>query len=391
MMFSSMNTLEACRSLLAARQRSLLALIGIVVGVAAVSAMMSVGLVVKERALAQFRELGTEVMRVRVREPDRARGRVNLSVDEARNVTSVPSVLSAAPYTKSARPVILAGSIAAQATIVGATGEFAELSRLTLREGRFVSELDGTEYFSAVGSDIAEKFGRQSVLGETVRIGHAIHRVVGVLERVGDSQRAVDVNKAVFVPIEGAARVIPNATLRDIVVKRGRDTDHREAARQIKEYFKPLVPGATVAVRSPEELIAGMNRQMRLYTLLLGSVSAIALLVGGVGVMNVMLSAVAERRAEIGVRRALGARRRDVRDQILVESLVLSMLGGTVGVLIGAAATYGICAYNGWDYRVSALAFVLGLAVACGTGLFFALFPARQAANMEPADALRSA
>ena len=389
-MLSRGNTIEACRSLLAAKQRSILALIGIAVGVAAVSAMMSVGLIVKTRALEQFRELGTEVMNIRVRNEKRAHGRVNLTLEEAANVTSTPAVLSAAPYTTSSRPLILSATTLSKGTVIGATGEFAELGRLRLRAGRFVSVLDGTQYFCTIGSDIAEALGGAAAIGRTVRIGDAIHEVIGVLERVGGSQRAVDVNGSVFVSVEDASRVTPNATLRNIVVKRDADTDYREAARQIEAYFRGIRPRARVSVRSPEELIAGMQRQMRLYTLLLGSVSAIALLVGGIGVMNIMLAAVAERRTEIGVRRALGARKRDVRDQILVESLILSLAGGVVGVGIGAGATWAICSYNGWAYQVSMPSFALGLSVACGTGVLFALFPARQAANMEPVEALRA-
>ena len=311
-MLSRGNTIEACRSLLAAKQRSILALIGIAVGVAAVSAMMSVGLVVKTRALEQFRELGTEVMTIRVRNEKRAHGPVNLTLEEAANVTSMPAVLSAAPYTTSSQPLILSATTPSKGTVIGATGEFAELGRLRLRAGRFVSVLDGTQYFCTIGSDIAEALGGAAAIGRTVRIGDAIHEVIGVLEPVGGSQRAVDVNASVFVPVEDASRVTPNATLRNIVVKRDADTDYREAARQIEAYFRGIRPRAKVSVRSPEELIAGMQRQMRLYTLLLGSVSAIALLVGGIGVMNIMLAAVAERRTEIGVRRALGARKRDV-------------------------------------------------------------------------------
>ena len=389
-MLSRGNTVEACRSLLAARQRSILALIGIAVGVAAVSTMMSVGLVVKTRALEQFRELGTEVMTIRVRNEKRAHGPVNLTLEEAANVTSTPAVLSAAPYTISSQPLILSAATPSKGTVIGATGEFAELARLRLRAGRFVSVLDGTQYFCTVGSDIAEALGGAAAIGRTVRIGDAIHEVIGVLERVGGSQRAVDVNGSVFVPIEDASRVTPRATLRNIFVKRDADTDYREAARQIEAYFRGIRPRAKVSVRSPEELIEGMQRQMRLYTLLLGSVSAIALLVGGIGVMNIMLAAVAERRTEIGVRRALGARKRDVRDQILVESLILSLAGGVVGVGIGAGATWAICSYNGWAYQVSIPSFALGLSVACGTGVLFALFPARQAANMEPVEALRA-
>ena len=237
-MLSRGNTIEACRSLLAAKQRSILALIGIAVGVAAVSAMMSVGLVVKTRALEQFRELGTEVMTIRVRNEKSAHGRVNLTLEEAANVTSTPAVLSAAPYTTSSRPLILSATTLSKGTVIGATGEFAELGRLRLRAGRFVSVLDGTQYFCTIGSDIAEALGGAAAIGRTVRIGDAIHEVIGVLERVGGSQRAVDVNGSVFVSVEDASRVTPNATLRNIVVMRDADTDYREAARQIEAYFR---------------------------------------------------------------------------------------------------------------------------------------------------------
>ena len=167
------------------------------------------------------------------------------------------------------------------------------------------------------------------------------------------------------------------------------DTHYREAGRQVVEHFRTLVPDAQVQVRSAEELIEQMHRQMRLYTLLLGAVGGISLLVGGIGVMNVMLVAVTERRAEIGIRRALGARRRDVQAQFLSEAMLLSLLGGVVGVLLALAATYGICQFAGWVFTVSVGGTALGTVVAGSAGVFFGFYPAYQAARLDPVTALQ--
>ena len=175
-----------------------------------------------------------------------------------------------------------------------------------------------------------------------------------------------------------------------MMARMSKGTDYRDATIQLVEYFGERIPQARVHVRSAEELIEQMHRQMRLYTLLLGAVGSISLLVGGIGVMNVMLVAVAERRNEIGVRRALGARQRDIQAQFLIEAVTLSLLGGLIGVIAGAAATYGICRYTGWEFTISAGGTALGTVVAGGAGIFFGIYPAYQAARLNPVAALSS-
>ena len=142
-------------------------------------------------------------------------------------------------------------------------------------------------------------------------------------------------------------------------------------------------------MRSPEELIEQMHRQMRLYTLLLGAIGGISLLVGGIGVMNVMLVAVTERRKEIGVRRALGATRWNIQAQFLTESAILSLLGGLLGVVLGVGATWGICHFSGWTFALSPGGTSLGAFVAGSAGLFFGFYPARRAAGLDPIAALQ--
>ncbi len=385
------SLLEACGGLLATRQRAVLALIGIVVGVASVSSMISVGKIVKDEAARQFQELGTDVLAIAVRARDKRRGRARLELSVAERIDSLPGLAAAAPFTRGAAHVTIGGASRELAEIVGATGEFAVLNRLPLAEGRFISRLDRGQYFCTLGAGIAEKLRKAAgaVVGESLRIGDTACTVVGALAPATTQQRAFDANRIVAMPIGTAALVIPNKTLRDIVARMSPGTGYREATKQIEDYFRFRAPDMRVRVRSPEQLIEQLHRQMRLYTLLLGTVGAISLLVGGIGVMNVMLVAVAERKGEIGLRRAVGARRADIQAQFLVESTILSLAGGAIGAGLSFAATWGICRFAGWAFAVSAEGAVLGTAVAAGAGVFFGFYPAWQAARLNPVAALR--
>ena len=390
--FGRANLSEACAGLLGARQRTALALTGIVIGVASVSSMISVGTIVRAEAARQFQELGTDIVKVRLRAQDRKTGRVSVKLSDAEKILILPAIGAAAPYTIDSTRVVLGGTRTTPAEVVGASAALLDLNRLTLAEGRFVSRLDSAQYFCAVGADIAAKLRSTSeddIIGATVRIANTVLTVVGALERTAVGERAFDANRAVFIPIAAAARITPKATLRDIMARMSPNTDYREATRQVKAYFRDRAPTAKVEVRSAEELIEHLQRQMRLYTLLLGTVGGISLLVGGIGVMNVMLVAVAERKSEIGIRRAVGARRRDIQAQFLSEAMILSLLGGVMGVLLAVLATYAICSFTGWTFAVSVQGTVLGAVVAGGAGIFFGLYPAYQAARLDPVIALQ--
>ena len=388
------NLAEACSSLLTAKHRAVLALIGIAVGVASVSSMISVGAIARAEAARQFQELGTDILKVRLRPQNRDAGRISVPLADAQGIAALPSIARAAPYTVASSHVVLGGTEPALARVVGAALAFAGLARLELAEGRFVSRLDGGRYFCTLGADLAtalaEARGGRAV-GETVRIGETVFTVVGTLRRVAMGQRPFDVNETVFIPIETAARVTPRETLRDILARMSPGTHWREAATELRAWFEQRLPAARVRVRSAEELIEQMHRQRRLYTLLLGAVGGIALLVGGVGVMNVMLVAVTERRREIGIRRALGATRRDIQGQFLAETLILSLAGGLVGILLGLGATFGICRFTGWEFALSWGGTALGAVVSGGAGVFFGFYPAYQAARLDPVTALQGA
>ena len=354
--------------------------------------MISVGSIVKAEAARQFQELGTDILNVRLRARDRETGRISVKLSDAEGVAALPAIHRAAPFTIASSSAVVVGTQSSRARVIGSTDALASLGRLKLQQGRFVSRLDGGQHFCTLGAQIADTLRRAtggSVIGRTVRIGNTVFTVIGALSRVATGMRPFDANEAVFIPIETAARITPGATLRDILAQMRPQTHFRQAARELGAYFSARAPAAEVQVRSAEELIEQMGRQMRLYTLLLGAIGGIALLLGGIGTMNVMLVAVAERRREIGVRRAVGARRRDIQAQFLAESIVLSSLGGGGGVVLGFGATYGICHFAGWEFGLAWGGTALGIAVASGAGVIFGLYPAWQAANLDPAIALQ--
>ena len=385
------NVKEAASSLFAARQRSLLALIGIAIGVGSVIAMMSVGAIVREEALRQFRELGTDALSVRIGRAG-PRTAAPVSAGAAFGLTALPGIAAAAPFLSSPGKIALAGRPPRDVTIIGAPAALADLDKLRVASGHHISDLDRRRYFCVVGARIAaalREAGYERIVGETVRMGGAVYTVVGVLERTHRGLRRYGPDRSVFIPISTARRVLPRPEIRNISARMSPGAHHVAVVQDVVGYFRRVSPGRNVHVRSAEQLIEQMYKQMRLFALLLGSLGSISLLVGGIGVMNVMLVSVTERRSEIGIRRAFGARRTDIQSQFLIESVVLSLVGGLVGIAAGIGGTWGICSFAGWTFDFSLLAVGLGMGVATASGVFFGFYPAWQAARLDPVAALR--
>lgn len=397
---------EAIGSLRVNKQRSILALIGIVVGIGSVTAMVSIGMVAKAETAKRFQELGVEILTVRAARrsatPDAglgrgargARGARTIRLSDARAMASeLPSIVAATPSFVMFSSLAYAGKPLDSPSIMGVTASFADLNKLSLRSGRFISDLDVNRYYCVLGWQIAQALRRVAtgaLVGEAVTLAGQLCTVVGVLRRApGSGQRAFDVNRAVFLPITTGLRTLAGAEIQFVLARRRPDVDHAAAAREVEGYFRRKA-GLAVWVQSAERVIQQMQNQMRLFTLLLAVIGSISLIVGGVGVMNVMLASVTERRQEIGIRRALGARRRDIQTQFLVESVILALLGGGLGIALGVAAAYGICAYSGWAFLVSKTAMALGVAMAGAVGVFFGFYPAYQAARLDPIAAMRA-
>jgi len=250
--------------------------------------------------------------------------------------------------------------------------------KVPVAEGRFISDLDGYGNFCVLGHTKAEWLRQQGVpspVGAEVVFGGRVYTVVGVAGPVlAGSFRPYEINEGIMIPIRLALR-LPDRPRIGVLAARMIDSGETVAAtRQLKEYFQ-YTDRMNVDVVSAEDLVAQMERQMRMFTLMLGAIGSIALIVGGVGVMNVMLVSVSERRREIGIRRAIGAEQKDIQFQFLIESVVLSFVGGLIGLVLGVGTVAVICTFTGWEFFVSIESVLLGVGVSAAVGIFFGYYP----------------
>ncbi len=384
---------EALNSLWSSKQRTLLALLGIVIGIGSVIAMVSVGEVVKHESLKQFQEMGTDVITISVQSRGSGPGRPNVRLKDARDIpVECADISIVAPYTSTYVNSKIGGNSTFM-PVLGVTRSFFGLNKIGVAEGRAISDLDITMFYCVIGQQMRE---RLAAMGVTEVIGHKmflldrLFTVVGVLERVEDNMmRPSEMNQGVLIPITTALRLPDGGEISSILSRISPGGDWRKAQSQVTSYFTGRVKGLEVNVRSAEMLLKQIQKQMQLFTLLLGTVGSISLIVGGVGVMNVMLVSVSERKREIGIRRALGARRKDIQYQFLAESITLCLAGGMLGIVLGVGACALIARFNAWEFLVSWMAVWLGVGVSCLVGVFFGYYPARQAAQMKPIEALR--
>ena len=393
------NISEATRSLIGAKQRTLLALIGIFVGIGSVIAMVSVGTIVQEEALRQFKEMGTDILSINKGYGSGGTGGAQrksgtITLDAAENIPKYcPEIVAVAPYTSTYGTFKYEGK-KWQGPAMGVTGTFIDLNKLRLKKGRFVSDLDEQTYFCVIGKKVEEElrsFGITTMIGTEIFFQNKLFTIIGIIEDtpVG-GMRPYEINEGIMIPIPLVRRFEQGGEIQNIIARIAPEGNHIVASRQVTEYFQKTVKGMEVRVRSAEEIINQMQKQMRLFTLLLGAIGSISLIVGGVGVMNVMLVSVAERKKEIGIRRALGAQRGDIQIQFIIESILLCMVGGLLGIGLGIGASYAISVFSKWHFAVSYDAILLGVVVSAVVGIFFGFYPARQASRLNPIEALRS-
>jgi putative ABC transport system permease protein len=386
------------RSLMLHKLRSTLSILGVVFGVAAVVSMSSVGEGARREALAQVGALGIDSVTVRAR--GAAKGEPALRLRDAQAVSAVvPHVLGVAPVREAAL-VAEAGSRRTDVTAVGTTPGYQVAARLPVAAGRFLADLDVADRkrVAVLGAAVARVlFPLGDPRGERILLGSDWFDVVGVLEGRASPRgkagpiRTRDVNRAVFVPLPSLDRGVdarPDGI--DEIVMRVVDDAHVTAAAElVRGLVRRTTSGAAVEVIVPREILRQKERTQRIFNVVTGAVAAISLLVGGIGIMNIMLASVAERRREVGIRRALGATRRDIAAQFLVESSLLTSAGGVLGAVLGIAGSFAIQVMAGWPTALSPLMLALSLLTALAVGIGFGFYPAWQAAHVDPMEALR--
>jgi putative ABC transport system permease protein len=385
--------------------RSLLTMLGIVIGNASVITLVGVGRGAQNLAAAQLSVLGSNVVFVvpgshNARHQGVSLPRTLVLADAEAIAEQVPSVRAVAPQI-SLSAVLQAGSRSKSAAIHGVTPAFLTVRQMELARGRFFSaqDLQGAHNVTVIGPDLADQlFPRGEATGQRLRIRDQTFEVLGVMAPKG-AFLGQNLDEAAYIPLSTMARKLSGRdpttgiplTFINVEV---RDAGSAEAALfQITNLLRQrhhIRRDDDFEVRSQQEVMAIVGTITEGLTLMLAAVGSISLLVGGIGIMNIMLVAVSERTAEIGLRKAVGARNRDVLLQFLLEALVLSSLGGVIGVACGMGAVAAVAAYTPLPAALDLPTLLLTLGVSSSIGLVFGVLPARRAARMDPITALQA-
>jgi len=404
------NAGNAFRSLRVNTLRSILAVLGIVIGVAAVIAMVTMGAGAQERVAEQIRSLGSNLLVVIASTTNLGgiRGgagtRIALSDDDAFAMQrELPAVQAAAP-SLARRLQVVRGNHNWNTLISGVTTEWFEVKDWRLLEGRPITSEDyhvGAKV-AVIGQTAADHlFGDEDPTGHTIRIQRVPFVIVGVLDRKGQNTGGQDQDDVIMVPLStarerlfGRIRVGRPRAVWAITVKVWETEDLDVAASQIRDLLRQrhrLQPhdDDDFTIRDPLETVQAEQDSERVMAYLLTSIAAIALLVGGIGIMNIMLVSVTERTREIGLRMAVGARRRDILVQFLMEGVALALVGGAIGVGVGLGSSMAISYFANWRMLIAPDAIVLAFGFAAAVGIVFSFYPARKAARLDPIEALR--
>ena len=389
--------------------RSILTMLGVIIGVAAVITMLAVGAGAEARIQAQIKSLGSNLMIITAGARTASGVRMatgtttSLTEDDAAAIArDIPEVDAAAPSNRGGAQVVV-GNVNWATQIYGITPDYFVVRNWSLEAGRMFepAELSGSGKVALVGQTVArELFGDADPMDQTIRIKNVPFTVIGILNRKGQSMMGQDQDDVIMVPLSTARNRLLGATqgkLRQvsmIQIKVREGISMSQAEERVRELLRQrLRAGSTqddpFSVMNLTEMLQTQEEASRIMSILLAAVASVSLLVGGIGIMNIMLVSVTERTREIGLRMAVGARSKDILTQFLVEAITLSMSGGLVGIALGAAGSWLVAVFAGWETRMSLESILLAVGFSAAIGIFFGYYPARKAAALLPIQALR--
>ena len=400
----------ALRALAANTLRSILTMLGIIIGVAAVITMIAVGGGATQRVQEQMKGLGSNIMLVLPGGVSQAgvrlgaQTRQRLTEEDALAIAlDIPEVQVAAPTSRTSGQLVF-GNTNWGTSIIGVNNDYLEARDWPLASGRLfdAAELSGSAKMAWIGATVArELFGDQDPVDQMIRVRNIPMTVIGVLAAKGQNSMGQDQDDAIMIPLGTLRNRIwgGDATSRlkrvgaiSVKVRDGQDMKAVEESIKdlLRQRFKVQSGGEDpFQVRNLTEILQAQEESSRIMTLLLAAVAGISLVIGGIGIMNIMLVSVTERTREIGLRMAVGARGRDILAQFLVEAVTLSLIGGALGVVLGAVATWAVGNFAGWQVSLSANSILLAVGFAGFVGIFFGYYPARRASKLLPIQALR--
>ena len=389
--------------------RSILTMLGIIIGVAAVITMIAVGRGAQARVQEQIKSLGSNLMILIPGSTTTSGVRLGagalqtLTEDDAWGIQrDIPEIQAAAPVIQGSAQLI-AGNQNWATRLYGVSPEYFEAREWSMASGRQfdVSDMSGAPKIAVIGQTTARQlFGDEDPVDQVMRVRNVPVTIVGLLERKGQSMMGQDQDDVVLLPIATARNRVLGQTqgklrrVGSISIKVRAGADMKVAEERVRELMRQrhrLQAGQedSFTIRNLTEILQAQEASSRVMTLLLAAVASVSLLVGGIGIMNIMLVSVTERTREIGLRMAVGARGRDILKQFLVEAITLSLIGGLIGVGLGLAGSLAVGQLSGWRITLSAGSIVLAVGFAAAIGVFFGYYPARKASRLLPIEALR--
>jgi len=396
----------ALKAVTAHKLRALLAIVGIVVGVAAVIVMLAVGEGAKREVLGKIQGLGTNILIVSAGQLKNVAGRPqlvgNVTTLDLRDTRAIseecPAVARVAPI-QSRKLAVKFGTGTTNTSVVGTSADFPAVREFRTIVGRFfdADEVQGAQRVAVVGQTVLTNLGvARNLMGETLRINNVPFEVIGVLEPKGVNYAGIDEDDQVLIPISTALRRLFNLTFLSSLYIQAKDeramgTAARQVAQLLRERHR-IKAGQPedFTLQTQTEILDAARETSQTFSLLLASIAGVSLFVGGIGILAMMVISVRERTREIGVRRAVGARRRDILLQFILEATTLSLAGGVVGSLVGIAGGVLFARATGWPTAISPVAILIAFGVSAAIGIFFGAYPARRAARLDPIVALRA-
>ena len=389
--------------------RSVLTMLGIIIGVAAVITMLAVGSGAEARIKEQIKSLGSNLMIITAGARTANGARMGTGItpdltedDAAAIAREVPEVEAVAPtYRGSAQVVFGNANWATQ--VFGITPDYFTVRNWTLESGRMFepAEMSGAGKVAMIGQTVArELFGDVDPMDQTIRIKNVPVTIIGVLGRKGQNMTGNDQDDVIMVPLATARnRIVGVETGKPrqvgmIQVKVFDGESMSESEEKIRALLRQRLRTAEgqpdpITVRNLTEMLAAQEESSKVMSMLLAAVASVSLLVGGIGIMNIMLVSVTERTREIGLRMAVGARGADILTQFLVEAVTVSLVGGLIGVALGVGGSWMIAEFAGWQTKLSSASIALAVSFSAAIGIFFGFYPARKAARLLPIQALR--
>ncbi len=394
----------ALEGLAANKLRSALTMLGVIIGVGAVICMLAIARGAQEQTMSRIKAMGTNVMIVMAGQSRSGAvrgGFGSMSALTLEDAEAIPkkceSVTKAVPEVRRSLQVKY-GNQNTNTTIFGTTPDYPEVRNYQVAQGRFLisQDIDGKRRVAVIGPTTAtDLFGTTDPVGRSISIAGSKFKVVGLMKSKGASGGFGDPDDQIFIPVTTAMRRLFGTLYVNMISVQAKSMDALPVATNEVEValrkLHHLSEGQTsdFNIRDQAEFMEMAEETSKVFTLLLAGIASVSLLVGGIGIMNIMLVSVTERTREIGIRKALGARGHDILMQFLIESLVMSLLGGLLGIAAGIVGSIIVGKLGGWEVAVSMQSILLSFSFAAFVGIFFGLYPAGQASKLNPIDALR--